>query len=102
VTDFYLHTAVAGLRWLSAGGPPIDLGEPAVGCVPPPLADQAAAVEWFDAEYACLLAARDLAVAEGWHSRAWQLARAMSSVRDPHVPVVHRAVPVPDALRLGV
>lgn len=102
VTDFYLHTAVACRRWLSACLPPIDLGEPAVGCVPSPVADQAAAARWFDAEYACLLAALDLAVTEGWHSRAWQLARAMSSFRDPHAPVVRHEVPVPDALRLGV
>src|SRR5579872_6016913 len=62
VTDFYLHTAVAGRRWLYACFPPIDLGEPAVGCVPFPVADQAAAVAWFDAEYACLLAALDLEI----------------------------------------
>jgi len=82
VTDFYLHTAFAGDRQLSAHLRPIDLGEPASGCVPCPPADRAAALAWFDAEHSCLLAALDVAVAEGWHSRVWQLAWTLNTFHE--------------------
>lgn len=82
VTDFYLHTAFAADQRLSAHLRTIDLGEPASGCVPCPPADRAAALAWFDAEHACLLAALDVAVAEGWHSRVWQLAWTLNTFHE--------------------
>ncbi|HZR52904.1 MAG TPA: BTAD domain-containing putative transcriptional regulator [Streptosporangiaceae bacterium] len=82
VTDFYLHTAFAADQRLSAHLRPIDLGEPASGCVPCPPADRAAALAWFDAEHACLLAALDVAAAEGWHTRVWQLAWTLDTFHE--------------------
>jgi DNA-binding SARP family transcriptional activator/tetratricopeptide (TPR) repeat protein len=82
VTDFYLHTALAGSRGLAPHLVPVSLEEPAAGCVPCPPGDQAASLEWFDAEHSCLLAALDVAVAEGWHSRVWQLAWTLNAFHD--------------------
>jgi hypothetical protein len=82
VTDFYLHTAFAGDQQLAAHLQPIDLGEPATGCVPGRPCDRAAALAWFDAEHSCLLAALDVAVAEGWHARVWQLAWTLNTFHE--------------------
>lgn len=77
VVDFYVHTAFAGDRLLQPLLPPIELGEPAVGCHPCPLRDQRAALTWFTAEHPNLLAAQRLAAAQGWgdsvHDLAWIL-----------------------------
>jgi DNA-binding SARP family transcriptional activator len=82
VTDFYLHTAFAGDQQLAAHLQPIDLGEPATGCVPGRPCDRAAALAWFDAEHSCLLAALDVALAEGWHARVWQLAWTLNTFHE--------------------
>jgi DNA-binding SARP family transcriptional activator/transcriptional regulator with XRE-family HTH domain len=96
VTDFYLHTAFAASQQLSPQLQSASLGKPADGCVPCPVADRAAALEWFDAEYPCLLAALDVAVEEGWHSLVWQLAGALNSFHDirRHVARLPRSGPV--------
>jgi tetratricopeptide (TPR) repeat protein len=80
VTDFYLHTALAGDRLLAphrrrAAEP----GQPAAGCVPGQLADEQAALAWFAAEHPSLLAAQHLALAQGWPEPAWQLAMALGT-----------------------
>lgn len=98
MTDFYLHTAFAGSQRLSPHLQAVDLGEPAIGCVPCPLADRVAALEWFDAEHACLLAILDVAAAEGWHSRVWQLGWALGTFHDLRaMPPAGRA----NGVRLG-
>jgi tetratricopeptide (TPR) repeat protein len=78
VFDFYLHTAWMANRLLDPHRMPINLDprEPG-GCVHP-LADTAAALAWFDAEYACLLATQR-AAAHDRHRTVWQLAWALDT-----------------------
>jgi DNA-binding SARP family transcriptional activator len=73
VFDFYLHTGFRGERLLAAFRHPIRLEPPAPGSLPQPLRDVPAAVAWFDAEYATLMAAQQLAVTLGWHRDVWRL-----------------------------
>ncbi|MGQ0719319.1 MAG: ATP-binding protein [Pseudonocardiales bacterium] len=79
VVDFYLHTANTGERLLYPYSQPIELHEPAPGCVPHPLEDLAATLAWFDNEYPCLLAAQALAEKQGWDMSVWQLAWTLNS-----------------------
>jgi tetratricopeptide (TPR) repeat protein/transcriptional regulator with XRE-family HTH domain len=79
VTDFYVHTAYAGDRLLAPHRPPVDLAAPAAGCAPGQPADAKAALTWFDAEHLGLLAALQLAAAQAWHTRTWQLAWALNT-----------------------
>ena len=81
LVDFYLHTAVVADRLINPHRQAIALDPPAVGCVPRRPTDQAAALAWFDAEYACLLAAQELAAQQGWHAQVWQLVWAASTYR---------------------
>ncbi|WP_433271609.1 BTAD domain-containing putative transcriptional regulator [Actinosynnema sp. CS-041913] len=74
VVDFYLHTAHHSERLLDPHRTPIEVEPPAPGCRPDPPADSAAAMAWFEAEHAGLLAAQQAAVAQGLHRSAWQLA----------------------------
>lgn len=74
VVDFYLHTAYAASRLLDRQHPPIELGEPAAGCVPVALPDDAAAMAWFDTHHRCVVAARVAAGHAGWDTAVWQLA----------------------------
>jgi DNA-binding SARP family transcriptional activator/tetratricopeptide (TPR) repeat protein len=90
VTDFYLRTAGAADRVLSphatrrqGPGPDRARGE-AVGRAPVPgpapgPADEREAMAWFAAEHSCLLASQRLALAQGWHGQAWQLALALNT-----------------------
>jgi tetratricopeptide (TPR) repeat protein len=68
VVDFYLHTAYQADRLLDPG-PSLDL--PGTGLEFP---DLAAAMTWFEAEHASLLAAQQLAADHDRHLQAWQLA----------------------------
>lgn len=77
--DFYLHTAHTGNELLYPTRLPIELGAVGQDTCPRVLADRAAALAWFDAENACLLATQQAAVAKGWHTSVWQLAWAMTS-----------------------
>ncbi|KAB8194131.1 tetratricopeptide repeat protein [Nonomuraea phyllanthi] len=77
LVDFYLHTAYAGDRLLQQHREPIEIDAPVEGCRPEPLEDQAAALSWFDAEHACLLAAHRLAGDLGRHASVWRLAWAL-------------------------
>jgi DNA-binding SARP family transcriptional activator len=74
VVDFYLHTAYNGSRLLDEQHPPIEIEAPAAGCVPGSLADDAAAMVWFDDNHNCVLAARTAAEDKGWDTAVWQLA----------------------------
>ncbi|RSM99596.1 SARP family transcriptional regulator [Nonomuraea sp. WAC 01424] len=77
LVDFYVHTAYAGDRLQQQHREPISLDVPVDGCRPEPLADQAAALSWFEAEHACLLAAHRLADDQRWDTSVWQLAWAL-------------------------
>ncbi|MBB5958115.1 DNA-binding SARP family transcriptional activator/tetratricopeptide (TPR) repeat protein [Saccharothrix tamanrassetensis] len=79
LVDFYLRTAHAGNRLLHPYVTPIELDPPEPGSRPHPLADDATALTWFDAEHACLLATVDAAIAHGLHRAVWQLAWASST-----------------------
>ncbi len=79
VCDFYLHTAHAADRLLFAHRTPIELAPPADGTRPRPLADVPAALAWFDAEYANILAAQGTAAACGWHDAVWQAAWTLNT-----------------------
>ncbi|KAA2255234.1 tetratricopeptide repeat protein [Solihabitans fulvus] len=74
LTDFYVHTAQIGDHTLEPHRPQLQLDEPAPGCRPRPMTDQAEAMAWFDAEHACLLAVQQAALARGAHPPVWQLA----------------------------
>ncbi|HEX4724180.1 MAG TPA: tetratricopeptide repeat protein [Pseudonocardiaceae bacterium] len=74
VVDHYLHSAWAADRLLVPHRQVVELGPPADGAMPVAVADQVAAMSWFTAEYACVRAAQDLAVARGWHLAVWRLA----------------------------
>jgi tetratricopeptide (TPR) repeat protein len=79
LVDCYLHTAAAGDAALNPLRAPIELDPPAPGCVPQTPQDEAAALDWFEAEHPNLLAAQRLAFERGWHGRAWQLAWTLST-----------------------
>ncbi|GAA3463408.1 BTAD domain-containing putative transcriptional regulator [Saccharothrix longispora] len=72
VVDFHLRTAHAADRLLHPHRPPLRL--PPSCAQPHPLPDEAAALAWFDAEHACLLAAQHTAATEQRHHVVWQLA----------------------------
>ncbi|MGC9669041.1 BTAD domain-containing putative transcriptional regulator [Planosporangium sp. 12N6] len=88
LVDFYLHTSFAGERLLEPSRPTIALQPAAPGCTPLEPADQAAALDWFDTERSCLLAAQQIALEHGWYDRTWQLAWAQATYYwrqgDPH------------------
>ncbi|MFE0022504.1 BTAD domain-containing putative transcriptional regulator [Amycolatopsis sp. NPDC059021] len=79
LVDFFLHTAYAGERLLEPHRPPIEPGALAGDVRPRPLADEAEALAWFDAEHHCLLAAHRFAAAAGWDEQAWRLAWALDT-----------------------
>ncbi|MCR6489104.1 tetratricopeptide repeat protein [Amycolatopsis sp. OK19-0408] len=67
----YRDTAYAGDRLLAPGRPPLRPDEPAT-----PFEDHTAALAWFEAEHACLLAAQATAGEREWHPFVWELAWA--------------------------
>jgi tetratricopeptide (TPR) repeat protein len=71
--DYYLHTAHASNLLLYPRWHPVTLTAPLPGVVTEELSDTTDALAWFDAEYAVLLAAVQLAATTGHHSHAWQL-----------------------------
>lgn len=73
LVDFYLHTAYHGDHLLDPFRTTIELAPPVPGCVPHALHDDTAAIAWFDAEHACLLAVQQEAAARGWDEAVWQL-----------------------------
>jgi DNA-binding SARP family transcriptional activator/tetratricopeptide (TPR) repeat protein len=71
--DYYLHTASHAERLLDPYRMPPDADRCGDVCVAEPLADQAAALAWLDAEQSCLIAAQRLASSHGWHDLVWRL-----------------------------
>lgn len=79
IVDFYLHTAAAGDRILNPHRATIALEPPTPGCHPQELADETAAMAWFETEHPSVLAAQRAAFDQGWYTRAWQLAWVLST-----------------------
>jgi DNA-binding SARP family transcriptional activator/tetratricopeptide (TPR) repeat protein len=67
--DFHVHTAVTAEHLLHPNDP-----APAEGPLSQPLADEAEALAWFEAEHHPLLAAQQLAVEFGWYDAVSDLA----------------------------
>lgn len=78
LVDFHLHTACAAAQRLFPYRPPIDLAPPAHGCVPRRLRDRSAAMTWFEANHACVLAAQRFALDQAWDTPVWQIAWALT------------------------
>lgn len=81
LVDFYLHTAYAGERLLYPQRGLMQLDPPAPGCEPLAPADLDAAMTWFDTEYACVMAAIQLAVEREWHGAVWRFGWALDGFR---------------------
>lgn len=77
MVDFYLHTAYTADHLLRPHRPPLRLDAPALGVDVPQLPDTPAAMAWFDAEHANLLAIQQTAALRGRHQAVWQLAWAL-------------------------
>lgn len=79
VCDFYLHTADAADYLLNPHRSPIQLGPPASATCSQPLADDPAAMAWFQAEHCNLLAAQRAATGHDWHATVWQMAWTLTT-----------------------
>ena len=77
LADFYLHTAAAGRRLLNPQLSRIEFGPITAGAQAEQLADADAALAWFEAEHACLLAIQQWALHRGWYDTVWRLAWAL-------------------------
>ncbi|GAA2605012.1 AfsR/SARP family transcriptional regulator [Paractinoplanes durhamensis] len=80
VLDHYLHTAYAADRRLYPARDPVSLAAPGPAVRPESFADERAALDWFAAEHATLLAAIDHAAAHGLDAHAWQLVWTVRTV----------------------
>ncbi|MEV4218703.1 tetratricopeptide repeat protein [Nonomuraea sp. NPDC049725] len=78
LADFYVRTAHEA-DWLLDPHMPRPLAPPASKSRPYPLADEEAAMEWLDAEYANLLDSQQDAAERGWHEHVWHLAFALGT-----------------------
>jgi DNA-binding SARP family transcriptional activator/tetratricopeptide (TPR) repeat protein len=74
--DHYLHTAHAAARLLAPGRDPVPLPAPRSGVT----VEHGAALDWFAAEHAVLMAAMDHAT--GFDTHVWQLACAVETFLD--------------------
>jgi tetratricopeptide (TPR) repeat protein len=77
--DFHVHSAIAASELLDSRRERTTPAPPAAGCEPVAFSDRARALEWLDAEHACLLAAGKLAVVNDWHTSVWNLAFALDT-----------------------
>ncbi|WBB71240.1 BTAD domain-containing putative transcriptional regulator [Micromonospora sp. WMMD1128] len=77
--DHYLHTALGADRLLWPNRDPLPVPPPAPGVTVLGFADRQAALAWFTAEHAGLLAAIEQAVADGLDRPAWRLSWAMAN-----------------------
>lgn len=80
--DHYLHTAHRADLLLHQHRDPVDLPAARPGTTVPELADQADAWAWLNAEHRTLLAAVDLAGADGVAPHAWQLPWCLNTYLD--------------------
>ncbi len=71
--DHYLHTAYAAEMSMHPRLPPVTPSAPADPITTEPIADEAAALAWFDAEHAVLLAVLRLAATSGQDAHTTQL-----------------------------
>ncbi len=76
--DFYLQSALNGASILDKDRPPVDTSAPIEDSHPLTFQTRAEALEWFDGERFCLLAAQRIAADHSWHAMVWQLAWAMN------------------------
>ncbi|MBS2551675.1 tetratricopeptide repeat protein [Catenulispora sp. NL8] len=76
---YYVHTAHAADELVNPRRVAVDIGVPEAGYLAPSPFDLTAALAWFDAEYAGLLAAQQAAAVRGWHSAVWRLAWMMNN-----------------------
>lgn len=76
--DHYLHTAHVAAELLHPRFDLITIAAAVSGVVPEEIADGAAALAWFEAEYAVLLGTVQLAADTGHSSVAWQLAHELT------------------------
>ncbi|WP_309114559.1 tetratricopeptide repeat protein [Saccharothrix sp.] len=77
--DFHLHTALAASVQVDGQRTRVPTAEPTTGCRPLDFPNRTTALDWLDAEHACLLAAGKVAVARRWHAKVWQLAYALDT-----------------------
>ncbi|WP_308210272.1 AfsR/SARP family transcriptional regulator [Amycolatopsis iheyensis] len=83
VIGFAVHTTRAADHHLDPHRQVVRPAPLAPGTEPLPLPDAPAAMAWFDAEHATLLAAQRTAAALGWHEAVWQLAWGLHNVPEP-------------------
>jgi DNA-binding SARP family transcriptional activator/Tfp pilus assembly protein PilF len=85
--DHYLHTAHAAAQQLNPARDQLALTPPAAGVVPEMVADQRAALTWFEAEHRVLVAATRQAASDGLDAYAWQIPSAFGAflVRRGHL-----------------
>ncbi|MBM2623183.1 tetratricopeptide repeat protein [Actinoplanes sp. LDG1-06] len=77
--EYVLAMAYRGERLLSPERPPITLASPSPGVVHRQHASADAALEWFEANDANLMAVQRFAAARGWHEIVWQLAWSLDN-----------------------
>lgn len=79
LANFYLYTAHDADRLLYPHRDLIALGPHIPNWHAYSIKDDTAALQWFDAEHACLLATQRLAAEWGWHDIVWQLAWSLDT-----------------------
>ncbi|MEV6446496.1 BTAD domain-containing putative transcriptional regulator [Amycolatopsis sp. NPDC051716] len=79
VLDFYAHTAHNAGLLLGSHHDPVRLAPPVPGTHRQPMPDAAAAMAWFDAERAALLAAQQTASHHHLHHTVWGLALSLNT-----------------------
>jgi DNA-binding SARP family transcriptional activator/tetratricopeptide (TPR) repeat protein len=90
LVDYYTHTASAGEVALFPQRRAQQLEPAAEGCRPDRLPDGAAAMTWFQAEHACLLAVQRLAVELRLDGPVWQLAWSLATFHNRTANVADR------------
>jgi hypothetical protein len=79
VVSFYAQTACAADRLLAPHRTAIQVASTVPGVKVDSMTDGGAAMAWFDAERAGLLAAQHIAKTYGWHDEVWQLAWGLTT-----------------------
>jgi transcriptional regulator with XRE-family HTH domain/tetratricopeptide (TPR) repeat protein len=77
--SYYVAVSVAADRILEPHRPAIAVSASETDRSAPGFGDEAAGIDWFDTELACLLAAQEVAGRHGWYEFVWQLAWSMHS-----------------------